>query len=69
MSVTLGISALFLQPGKVGGAEFMLKNLVDGLVNLCAAAALRLGAIIGSPPDLQQHTLADLRIAGGGGLD
>ena len=31
MSVTLGISALFLQPGKVGGAEFMLKNLVDGL--------------------------------------
>ncbi len=31
MSVTLGISALFLQPGKVGGAEFMLKNLVNGL--------------------------------------
>ena len=31
MPLHLGINALFVQPGKVGGAEYMLKNLVNGL--------------------------------------
>ncbi len=31
MQIKLGISSLFLQPGKVGGAEFMLKGLLVGL--------------------------------------
>lgn len=45
----IGVDASFLRPGRVGGAEFMVKNLVDGLVELDGSLEVHVAAPVTWP--------------------
>lgn len=45
----IGVDASFLRPGRVGGAEFMVKNLVDGLVGLDRSLEVHVAAPVKWP--------------------